>query len=648
MQLLMPPKDTILALPKKASKKDCKMVFLGYKSLIPTGGRKKTIKINTQTATATQTAEAMPQAFNPIFEYASNTTTFAPVPPIKVYRETDDTLCYCFKCKKTINAIVTENTVNSTVGWHGRIVKMYKCPHCGQLVSDDDIFYPNCTYTVYRSYFLDGNKLKIRRKETVFRWYNNHLLIDHYQHLTIMNLDTGYSYRFPIFKNGKKIKDGHMVNCTYSCSGVDRTKNSYSSACKDFDEFYSEVYEIIRKYKMEKLNIFIPSYDEYYKAHREETKDSKSYFAILLNDKTPEMEDVLLFNRFPTMNPFKTLRAFRNASWDKELIKLRRSIKPYTKDPVKDILDFYGMPTTKITKKRTVSNINYPKYFFKLREVIDNYDNINKLLNEDTMKYMSNYDIESMCESLEVVKNIKGFNLNSFCNKAIGEERYIVSDTLRLAKQIIKKKEDYKFEFKGKLRDIHDKLAGDYNKLRHENQVIEYAEEYKELEGQYGELYFNLAKDTYELIEVGTTMNICVGGYGERAVDKKLNIMIARDADHNPVICIEMDKFYYDLEQTKLKFNHRIQEDTIEYAAIKEWAEKHSLHFDTYDVPEKLKEEHNELELVKRKGERIDALRGIDDTTRPQYARRPPLRGRPVVPVQAVEVVDAAPVQRPF
>jgi hypothetical protein len=162
--------------------------------------------------------------------------------------------------------------------------------------------------------------------------------------------------------------------------------------------------------------------------------------------------------------------------------------------------------------------------------------------------------------------------------------------------------------FKEHLKELHEKLSLDYNKLKHENVAIKYPESVMALEGQYGELNFNLAKDTYELIEVGTTMGICVGGYGDRAVSKSLNIVVARDKDSNPIICIEMDKFYFNVNQTKLKYNNSIKEDTIEYSAIKEWAEKHNLKFDTYDIPDELKETHNESEEVIKKEKHLSKI----------------------------------------
>jgi hypothetical protein len=437
--------------------------------------------------------------------------------------------------------------------------------------------------------------LKIKRMEYKFKLYNNHLFMDKIKYYNSLNLDTGYAYSLPDMVNGK-LQKGGIKNVTYT-AGSDRSNNTYSDKCVDANTFYNEVYEIIRKYKMEKMNIFIPDYNSY-----------NRYANFVAYTGAPNLDTVVLLNRFPTMSPHYAERNFNESSNNKQYVKLRRSIKHTTLDYAKDILAFYGLPASKTNKKRLSAYFNYPYIFSRLYKVIGNYDNVNKILSDQNFLSYYDYDVVGMCENLAILKELKGFNINNFCNRAKTAEKYIVTDTLYLAAKVLRRKEDYKFNFKCSLKELHDKLSLDYNKLKHENVAIKYPESVMALEGQYGELNFNLAKDTYELIEVGTTMGICVGGYGDRAVSKSLNIVVARDKDSNPIICIEMDKFYFNVNQTKLKYNNSIKEDTIEYSAIKEWAEKHNLKFDTYDIPDELKETHNESEEVIKKEKHLSKI----------------------------------------
>lgn len=588
--------DKLLGLPQDIKKPNVKMVFLGYKTITPTGRRKTQESKPYVEPEVVQHAFALGQATRMVSDQREPKT------------EQDDTLCYCFKCKKAVNAIIHENAVRNDLNYHAYIQRIYECPTCNQMVLDTNIFQLKTTYTVFRQYFLDDNKLKIKRKEYVFKWYNNHLFIEMYNHLTTLNLDTGYAYNFGVLKNGVN-KHPHIVNSTYSLKNMDSNYGMYTDKCKEYCAFYDELYSVIRKYKMEHLNIFIPEFNSIKPDNNTSIMHLKTYNR---RKNTPNQEQVIAFNRFPTMDPYYAVRHFYNSDRSKNFIKMRRSIKVDSLDPMRSILEHYNMPVTKMNKKRISKNLCYATYFNTLNDVIDNYDNVNKILNEEVLANTYDYEIDVIADTLKVIKDMKGFNINSFCNKVekIDCEKYIMLDMLRLIRQVLTRKPEYKINFKLSFKELHDKLAKDYNKLQHENAVIEYDEVNHELEGNYGELTFNLAKDTYELIDVGTEMGICVGGYGHRAADKQLNILIARDAETKPVICIEIDEDYYKVKQTKLKYNNTIQQDTIEYKAIKEWIEKHYMFIETYrDIPEELKIAVNSGEKVILRGKQLEKLK---------------------------------------
>ena len=90
--------------------------------------------------------------------------------------------------------------------------------------------------------------------------------------------------------------------------------------------------------------------------------------------------------------------------------------------------------------------------------------------------------------------------------------------------------------------------------------MIPYKEKELELEDQYKDFVFALAKDTHTLYDVGSFMDICVGGYDQRAVSKNCIIMVAYDPkDFHPKICLELYKNNdgkLQLQQAKGRFNN--------------------------------------------------------------------------------------------
>ena len=124
-------------------------------------------------------------------------------------------------------------------------------------------------------------------------------------------------------------------------------------------------------------------------------------------------------------------------------------------------------------------------------------------------------------------------------------------------------------DFKGTLREIHDKFSRLMDKVRYENVVIKYSDsEINKYNQTISNIEFKLAKDTHELIRVGQSMGICVGGYGENAVARSCTIVVAYE-DEKPVICIELHSSR--LIQAKCKYNNLAQGHLA--LALKNWVE---------------------------------------------------------------------------
>lgn len=115
----------------------------------------------------------------------------------------------------------------------------------------------------------------------------------------------------------------------------------------------------------------------------------------------------------------------------------------------------------------------------------------------------------------------------------------LVRDAANMLVSINSKKYETKDCFKGTAKEIHDRITHVYNKIKQENLPISYEPKEENLEQNIGEYFFKLARDTYELHDIGAEMHICVGSYGARAVQKKCIIVsMLRNKKH--VGCIEI------------------------------------------------------------------------------------------------------------
>lgn len=99
---------------------------------------------------------------------------------------------------------------------------------------------------------------------------------------------------------------------------------------------------------------------------------------------------------------------------------------------------------------------------------------------------------------------------------------------------------------------------------------------------QINDLHFRLPKDTHELADVGREMNICVGSYAQRCLDKSLGIVVAYNKDNLPVLCIELDKQFKTVVQAKEKHNRRPAGETL--GNLLTWITEKDLRVDTRDI----------------------------------------------------------------
>ena len=128
----------------------------------------------------------------------------------------------------------------------------------------------------------------------------------------------------------------------------------------------------------------------------------------------------------------------------------------------------------------------------------------------------------------------------------------------------------------GNLNEMHDRLSTDISKIRQLAKdkealtPISYTKEERKLEFKYSEYSFKLAETKYQLVEVGRTMHICVGGsmYSDAAFNKQLYIVIVTNSDGEYVCCIEVDRQLV-LKQVKTQSNNYAKGQIAE--AVRAW-----------------------------------------------------------------------------
>lgn len=155
-----------------------------------------------------------------------------------------------------------------------------------------------------------------------------------------------------------------------------------------------------------------------------------------------------------------------------------------------------------------------------------------------------------------------------------------LSDSTRMLRMIRASLPEYEVPYNESITQMHDTMALDYNRLRHENKTIPYKEEEEKLEGTFGNLTFRLAVDTHELVDIGARMDICVGSYGDMAVMKEVTIVKAFDSQDRLTLCIELrGSSIVQLKRHKNRFAHPDQ-----LPDIMAWAKANDLNTSGYDI----------------------------------------------------------------
>ena len=161
-------------------------------------------------------------------------------------------------------------------------------------------------------------------------------------------------------------------------------------------------------------------------------------------------------------------------------------------------------------------------------------------------------------------------------------------DTIRNYCDIIAVYPDYKLPCdRLRLKDLHDKIAKDANKIRHKEKVYTYEEKFMNMYDNkvIEDVTFKVALSNHKLADIGSQMGICVGGYWDRVERGELFIVYMKREDKY-IGCLEISKNGI-LHQAKAKYNCRLDDKELEL--LKEYCLMTNIGIDTCDVVDKYK-----------------------------------------------------------
>lgn len=476
----------------------------------------------------------------------------------------------------------------------------YTCPNCGE---EHVVAYCNRSIDIPVSYVIfDDSEEQGKLKEVLLKKsyvLKNGIVVKRtVSERLVMNLDTGMTYSLPTYVDGKKPKRGRhakdnksVMNVTYKMHFFERISGLHFKLSKRSVKL--ALYYKILNYKKEKFGIefynnplinkiglptnSVVKLDTQYDFCTTGSKRSKGAFCADFRDTAtlrPAYQtmvenlntiDLSILNRYPSLY----VESFAQIGSDvsarsliqNDLFKVIKHNDTFNMRTLKE----RGLFINKSAKKYFSENINKGLYYSSLGKILTKTDNIEKIINQCKNRDYDNYTLNKVIEFLRLYKwkYKKDFkkNENSIVNhviKATNSNNYEPMDALNMFVKNVTKV-DFKFNFRN-ITNTHDRLAALDNLRRNKrkNEEIEYLKVEQKLNFDAGIINFTLAKDTKELLHVGGHMGICVGSYGDVAVNKGCLILVGYKEDV-PFICIELTADRKKVKQFKFKRNQHLE-----------------------------------------------------------------------------------------
>lgn len=266
-----------------------------------------------------------------------------------------------------------------------------------------------------------------------------------------------------------------------------------------------------------------------------------------------------------------------------------------------DLIKVAGRKLPKSLRKLVLKDFNV-LLFIRNVKFIKSVSNMSKMIERFARSHFDANDFEPFFhEYMKALmdKNRPNFNnedkLYEHCETICvnrftdADNSYWIRDTYYQLNLIREEGEEYEIDTNLTMRQLHDDVSSVLRKIRTKNKELTYTEQEEKIEWSYDKYTFKLAHDTHYLVDVGAAMNICVGGYGDRAYRKDLHIVVVSSPDNPYECCIEMSGDMKQVCQAKIKHNARPQDELLE--AIMSWVDEKKLKINTRDLPGSEQEE---------------------------------------------------------
>lgn len=461
------------------------------------------------------------------------------------------------------------------------VFKYYKCPSCGEILMRD---FNLRSQTVMQGIYMydDEEHIKITYMMKQVASNNQFAWNRYYKNMFIFKKATRKIYKVENFNyaGSKYLRQKHkksVKEITYSCSKL-LTQNYYHSGIERDIIFGSKIFVnmICRYLKQMDENLYNYTESDVNQLHYK----FQNEFIYYINIKK-------------TYNINNTLLAKLIYHARKNVPNTHSVIKNMTE---KEIMNYYKVNTKRL--KKIEERQCYEKYVL-LFDIIDDVNNLNALIDKSM-----NYNLERhTAKYKDFIYNYRKNNTEKrFVNQLtnVGDSYYI-TDACDLFKTIKSKIKDYNVDYSRTIRDLHDIFSRDYNKLRHENKEIKPCPKLIKIfkDVNINNITYRMPKETDELVRVGAFMDICVGGYGNRAANQECYIVVGYNSEDKPVTCIEFRKngSVFSLQQVKKRKNHTPKES--EKNALLKLFEDNKIEIETNDLSDnrwnKLKEDDSEI-----------------------------------------------------
>ena len=456
---------------------------------------------------------------------------------------------------------------------------IFKCPNCNHDLSKnpiEEIFIKdkekrNAKLFGYDVYKKD-NKIIIRG---VFKYltpntYLDKIFVSFFDIYVSMNLETGQTFIMAPLKNGKTVRwmKRKILNITYSFFYI------------SFSWLYQQIF---RNNKIKELVLDILKEEKSIKVD-----DKINFRELILLNRIPFWEVKFIRELIPFLDYWQSNRFVR---------KLCGNIKVNERFDINNTIKKFRIPNKpKIRRMITDNPMNLFYFAIAKRIGFTNYDLLIRIVEQYKLILKHFPYVDSQVPSLVklLIKEkgeAKAFScIFSFYDYDYDDIFFIMDDssifyylkdTYDMYSML--KAAGISINFSGNITDIHDRFSSDIRKIKSKNLSIEYTEKETLLIDEINNIKFSLPKDTYELIDIGQSLHICVGSYGKKALTKKCTI-VTMEKDGAYIGCLEL--LGHKLIQAKAVCNNLLQE--IKAETLKIWVEKHKINtdncFDYYHI----------------------------------------------------------------